>query len=114
MSILTGLGCLALTHAGLVALAMAMDRHHRQLRPSTASHTAPGTLGWKLAGWLLLALSLQLSTQNWGVGTGLVAWCGIATAAALALILMLPFAPALAWRSGWMAGAAGLAMALAA
>lgn len=109
MSILTGLGSFALAHAGMVGLALAMDRHRRQLRPVT---TAAATLRWRIAGGALLALSLRLSMQTWGASAGLVAWFGVAAAAALALILLLTQAPVTAWRTGWLAGAAGLTVVL--
>jgi len=111
---LAALGSLALAHAGMTALALTMDRHRRQLRPAAARPGRLAGTAWRLTGWTLLALSLWLSGHAWGAPVGTVAWFGLASAASLVLILMLPYAPALAWRLGCVTGAVGLAAALAA
>lgn len=80
-----------LAFAGLTAVCLAMNRHHRQVwhRPATAQRA------WLLrsAGTCLLAASLLASTAAAGVPRGIVAWFGILPLAALALIVLLPFSP---------------------
>jgi len=107
VSTLAAVASLALAHAGLTGLALAMERHHRQLRP--AALPGRGTRAtFRAAGWALLALSHWMSLAAWGAATGTAAWFGVLSTAALALVLMLPYAPMLAWRTGWIAGIAGL------
>lgn len=113
MSSLAAFASLALAHAGLTGLALAMDRHRRQLRPSAQPGTRLASAAWRVAGWTLLALSLGLSVLAWGGATGTAVWFGVLSAASLALILMLPYAPTLAWHTGWLAAVAGLGAAFA-
>ena len=108
MTTLAALGSVALAHAGMTGLALAMERHHRQLRPAAPR---PGRLAvavWRVAGWTVLALSLWLGLAAWSAATGAAVWCGVLSAVTLVLILSLPYAPALAWRLGWITGAFGL------
>lgn len=98
----------ALAHAGMTCLALAMARHHRQLRPTARPSGRIARTVWRLAGWGLLALSLGLSLHAWGAATGAAAWFGVASAVALLLILLLAYLPALTWRLGWMAAGLGL------
>ncbi len=108
MSALAAVGAFALAHAGLTALALAMERHHRQLRPAVPPPRRHTGLAWRLAGASALALSLWLCRLAWGSGSGVAAWFGITSAAALALIVLLAYAPAFARRLGGIATALGL------
>lgn len=78
---------LGLAEAGFVVLALAMDRHARQLagRRLPARARAPLRAG----GLLLLLLALRTCVSGWGGAEGLVAWCGVLTLAALLLALTL-------------------------
>lgn len=70
----------ALTTAGFVALALALDRHHQQLW-----HRVPSTRRrWSLraAGTTLLLSALVVCVRSSGWGTGWVEWVGLLTAAA--------------------------------
>lgn len=71
------LATLTLTLASLMAFALAMTRHHRQLlgRPPSA-RTA---MAWRLAGWALLALSPFPWMGEHGAWLAFVAWifCGL-------------------------------------
>lgn len=111
MSTLAAFGSLALAHAGLTGLALAMDRHRRQLRPSAKLPARWMAAMSRTVGWTLLALSMKLSMLAWGTATGIAVWFGALSAAGLALIFMLPYAPILAWRAGWITAAVGLATA---
>ena len=83
-------GCAAF--AGFAALALAMDRHFEdllgrgrkpgKLRPCLR---AGGALG--LAASLLACLAADGATQGW------VLWLGVMTAAAMAVVLLLSYAP---------------------
>lgn len=113
MSTLAAIGSLALAHAGLTGLAVAMDRHHRQLRPYAKLPARWVSATSRIVGWVLLALSMKLSMLAWGTATGLAVWFGLFSAAGLALIVMLPYTPALASRAGWITATVGLAAAVA-
>ncbi|MBL6080080.1 DUF3325 domain-containing protein [Belnapia sp. T18] len=93
---------LALPYAGFTALCLAMERHHEQVLGRR--QIPPGLrLVLRLAGWLLLLTSPLpcLALAGWGGGS--VLWCGMLTAAALLLTLLLAYVPRLA---------AGLALVL--
>lgn len=81
----------ALVYSGLVGLCLAMDRHQRTvlgrpLQPSTA-------VGLRVFACGLLAASVLASVAAQPGATGYVAWFGFVTAAGLALIFLLPYAP---------------------
>lgn len=79
---------LLLCYAGFVALAMAMPRHHEQLRgakPNPAFRRL-----WQALGVTGLTASLLASLAHWPDRTiAISAWTGIATVAAFALAMVL-------------------------
>jgi hypothetical protein len=85
---------LLLCYGGFTALCLSMDRHHAELlgRKPTARRRQL----MKLAGWLLLALSLWAAVASTGWGLGLVEWCAVLMLSALLLVLLLPYRPRLA------------------
>jgi len=86
---------LALPYAGFTALCLAMERHHEQVFGQR--WIPPGRRRLlRIAGLLLLLASPLpcIAAAGWGVGS--VLWCGLLTAAALPLVLLLPYAPRLA------------------
>ncbi|NUB10470.1 DUF3325 domain-containing protein [Azospirillum sp. Vi22] len=91
------LSSLCVAYAGLLALALAMDRHHEQVLARRPSARISRLLGW--AGWLGLVLSLPPAVMAWGWAIGIPAWLGLLTVAAAALVL-LPHAPRAALRLG--------------
>lgn len=101
-------GIFALAHAGMTFLALAMDRHHRQLRPGAVQARQGQRVAWRAAGISMLTSSLWLCMESWGAATGTTAWFGILGAVSLALVLLLAYAPTIALRAGWGAGAAGI------
>ena len=87
------LACL-LCYGGFTALCLSMDRHHAELlgrRPTLVMRRR-----MKLAGWLLLALSLWAAVSSTGWGLGLVEWCAVLMLSALLLVLLMPYRPRLA------------------
>lgn len=90
---------LALSYAGMAGLCLGMDRHHQQVWKAKA----PGRQRLlRLAGWLLLAAALWPCLRAWGQAVGPVVWLGAQSAAAFALVSLLPYRPRLA------AGIAGI------
>ncbi len=92
---------------GFTALSLAMDRHHEDTygRGKTAGTRTP----WlRLGGALALLLSLVACLLLRGASQGWVLWCGVLTASALALVLLLSYAPKRTPRAGMVAAAAML------
>ena len=80
-----------LSFAAWTAMAFAMNRHRRDMgwvRVTPAQRTVPRT-----AGGCLLAASLWACAGHWGWSVGTVAWFGVMTISALALVLALAFRP---------------------
>lgn len=92
------LSSLCIAYAGLLALALAMDRHHEQVFARRPSAGTGRLLRW--AGWMTLGLSLPPAVMTWGWAIGLPAWLGLLTLATAALVLLLPHAPRAALRLG--------------
>ncbi|MRW89621.1 DUF3325 family protein [Duganella sp. FT80W] len=86
--VLTALG---LCHAGMAALSLAIDRHHRQAYGDDTPPRKRRLL--RAAGALLLAMALAPCMLLWGAGAGLVAWLGMLTIGALLSALLLPYWP---------------------
>jgi len=99
-------GALGAAVAGFMALALAMDRHHRDSRGRAPAPRQAAALRGLGACALLLSLLASLARQ--GAAQGWVLWCGVLTAAALAVVLLLSYAP----RRAAMAGAAAAGCAL--
>lgn len=85
------LGILAVSCAGFFALALATERH--------AEHLLGRLLAtrWRMlariAGWLLLAVSLVWAVDALGTGIGIALWLGWLSIAALAWVFMFPWWP---------------------
>ena len=104
------LAALALAHAGMAGLALAMDRHYEQ---ATGHAEVPRAqrLALRVAASLLLMLSLAACTGAWGATVGFVAWWGFLTACGLMAGLLLTYGPRLAVRAAALALVAGLCAA---
>jgi len=85
---------LLLCYAGFSALCLSMPRHHDELLGNKPSARRARVL--KLAGWLLLGLSLWAAVAAHGWSFGLVDWFAVLMLSALALVLLLPYRPRLA------------------
>jgi len=85
---------LLMCYAGFTALCLATDRHHGELLRSKPSPA--WRLGLRVAGWLLLTLSIAPAVAVAGWAQGLVEWCAVLMLSALLLVLLLPYRPRLA------------------
>ncbi|KQP88141.1 MULTISPECIES: DUF3325 domain-containing protein [unclassified Methylobacterium] len=96
---------LALSFAGLAALCLSMDRHHRAIAGRGQSRTR--ARGLRLAGWAVIAVSFAAAilTSDWNFGP--VQWIGSLTGAALLVVALVSYRPA------WIRPAALLALPLA-
>jgi hypothetical protein len=84
----------ALCFAALSALALAMDKHAAQVQMAGAASRILPPLPLRIMGWALLACAAALCIRAEGVGIGLVAWCGVFTAAGVPLVLLITYRPA--------------------
>ncbi|MYM71945.1 DUF3325 family protein [Duganella sp. FT134W] len=100
------LTALALCFAGMVALSLAIDRHHKQVYGADAPPRKRYLL--RVGGTLLLALAIAPCLLLWGSGAGLVAWVGMLTVGALLAAGLLPYWPARVAPLAAVAGALGL------
>ncbi len=82
---------LALGLLGFSALSLAMERHQEQVCGRALHRRA--ALAWRMAGALLLALSLGVCAAAWDWSVAIAAWLGLLTFAALAVGLTLAYAP---------------------
>ncbi|MFM9923918.1 DUF3325 domain-containing protein [Variovorax sp. H27-G14] len=78
--------------AGFCALSLAMDRHSEDVS-GRGSTPGPWRRWLQLGGTVLLCLSLGASLQAAGSSIGWVLWLGALTAAALATVALLGYAP---------------------
>lgn len=90
--IVGGLAALASALGGFFALGLAMDRHYED---SFGRGSSPGRKArWLQAGGALgLVLSLVVCSGLRGAAQGAVLWCGVMTASAIVVALMLSYAP---------------------
>lgn len=83
------LSAFLLAGAGFTALALAMDRHHRQVCQRTPSRRQRVWLRVQGAAGLTAALTLCIARVGWGVG--IVIWLGLLTLAGLVIVLTLAY-----------------------
>ena len=84
--------------AGFAALALSQPKHARDV---LGHRNTPGKRRLcRIAGWVLLALSVVLSLFAWGGTTGWVAWFGLASAAIFIVALTITYPAGL--RGGWV------------
>lgn len=83
------LDAIAAAYVGFLCLAVATRRIH----PAIPLLRAVTPRALRIAGSLLLALSLLIGTARLGVAIGIAAWIAALAVAALALVLMLSRSP---------------------
>ncbi|GEP03230.1 DUF3325 domain-containing protein [Methylobacterium oxalidis] len=96
---------LTLSFAALAALALSLDRHHRDAFLTRAPRARARTL--RLAGWagILASLAVAVAFEGWNFGP--VQWIGALTGAALLVVVLLSYRPR------WLRPAALAALPLA-
>ncbi|GJE61666.1 DUF3325 domain-containing protein [Methylobacterium trifolii] len=96
---------LALCFSGLAALALSLDRHHRD---AFLRRVPPGRArSLRAAGWAGIGLSLAAAIALEGWNFGPVQWIGALTGGALLVVAFLSYRP------GWLRPAALAALPLA-
>ena len=85
---------LLMCYAGFTALCLSTDRHHGELLHSKP--TPRRRLALRVAGWILLTVSIWPAVTAVGWSQGLVEWCAVLMLSALLLVLLLPYRPRLA------------------
>ena len=98
----------ALCYTGFALLSLSQTRHHQRVFGSDPDRRRRGWGRW--GGWTLLAGAASISAAAWRPGTAIVAFLGLTTFAAVAVALLLTYAPrAVPWT-----GAAAIGVAVAA
>ena len=77
---------------GMALISLAMDRHYAQVF-SRRELACAARIALRLAGASVLAVALVLALDAWGASVGWVAWLGWLTVGALAVALLLAYAP---------------------
>ena len=95
-----------LAFAAFTVIAACMERHQDQL--GTQQLLPARLLAWRWAGFALLVVSLAPCLGRWGPSVAVTAWLGLLTLAAMALGLLLTYAPQWGRRVAPVAAAAGL------
>ncbi|MCY4077931.1 MAG: DUF3325 domain-containing protein [Acidobacteria bacterium] len=103
----------ALCYAGFALLGLSQARHQER---AYGGERRPRRPWGRWAGWTLLGCGALASAAAWGPGTGVVAFLGMATFAAVAVALLLTYAPRIVLRTAAAAvcvavAVAGLALA---
>ncbi len=92
LSFLTATVC---SVTGMFALCLSTERHWRKLRPSSPPLSRGRRRGLQVLAYCALTLAAALMASGLGPGTGLTAWFGVQTLAALCVVLTLTYgAPA--------------------
>ena len=82
--------------AGLVALALSMPKHHRDLFGKAPPRMR--SLALRVGSWAALAASFATAIADQGVSVGIVLWLGMVTITALAVAMLLTY-HSLWWRA---------------
>jgi len=82
---------LALGFAGMAALSLGMDRHYEQVFGGEPGRCRLAAL--RLFGALLLALALEPAVKAYGASVGAATWAAELTLGAVAVALLLSYAP---------------------
>ncbi len=85
---MTTVACFVLSLAAFATLALAIERHHTRVF-GVGVFNAWRQRWLRAGGWLLLVASAALCIGTFGVGIGLVTWCGLITAAGMAVAWLL-------------------------
>jgi hypothetical protein len=100
------LAAFALSYLAFVTLGLTQVRHHRRVHGCVPGSRRRRAGRW--AGWMLLAASAGLTAGAWGPATAAVAFPGVVTVTAVAVAVVLTYAPHAV--SGTRAAAAAVAV----
>ncbi len=100
------LASILLAFAAFTVIAASMDRHQDQL--GTDRLQPARLMAWRWCGFALLAVSLAPCLLRWGPSVAVAAWLGLLTFAAMALALLLTYAPQWGRRMAPVAAAAAV------
>lgn len=106
-------GAATLSYAGMACLALASERQQRHIRPAASRRGISRRAVWRVAGVVMLALSLLISLVAWGAGPGTAGWLGMISAVLMPLILAIAYVPTQVRSSAGVAATAGLICVLA-
>lgn len=87
---MTALGLL-LAFCGFAALSLSMERHYEQVFEQAPLRARMFAL--RAGGWLLLAVAALPAIGHAGTSLGLAIWAGELTVGAIAVMLVLSYAP---------------------
>ncbi|AKU24098.1 hypothetical protein ACZ75_24245 [Massilia sp. NR 4-1] len=104
----------AFCFTGLAALSLAMERHYADIHGRGATPPAAVCRSLRMGGGLALLLAFSAALRDGSVGHGILLWLGGLTAAAIALVLLLSYAPRLTGRSALLSAAFAMLTFLAA
>ena len=107
MQFLATLTSFLFAYAGMASLSLAIDRHYEQLTRQRDVPADRRRLA-RLAGWVLLLLSMGLAVHAWTIGAGLAFWCALLMLASLAVACGMTYLPRLTAVSGFGAIPLGL------
>lgn len=86
---------LALTYVSCLALSISMKRHFQQVFPTQELSIQKIKL-LRSVGWILLISSCVLCAYLYSISTGLVLLCGLFSASALLIAMLLQYSPRIA------------------
>lgn len=111
MSMIIAAGA-AFAYGGLAAISFTMDRHYADIHGRGAEPDGKTRGRFRTVGWTGIALSFLACIAANGWHTGPVLWCGVLTASAIVLTLLLQYAPQKAIRLAKVGYPAAVVLAL--
>lgn len=93
MTMLMMTAAAALAYGGLASISMTMDRHYTAMHGRGKNKNPQTRLRLRLFGWLGIVFSLAacIGVSGWTMGP--LFWCGMLTASALLLMVLLQYDP---------------------
>lgn len=82
---------MALIFFGMFSLSLSMEKHYKQVLSSSFSQSK--RIGFRLLGWMILALSIYTNILASNIAIGIASWFGIATLMTGLMIYILTYRP---------------------
>ena len=89
-----------LAYGGLACISSTMDRHYADIHGRGSQPDGRTRICFRVLGWAGIALSFLTCMIAVGAPTGPVLWCGMLTASAMVLTMLLQLAPGKAFLLG--------------